>query len=211
MPFAIRKPVRIFFRLLIVLLALIVGLYPTLYFILDRRFSLLAYKEIRVLLDLAWNIGFYTHIVSGGLALLLGWIQFPERWRLRHPAFHRNAGKCYLFFALTGALSGIFIAFFATGGMVSSLGFGLLGIFWFYTSLLAFINARKTRILPHRRMAFYSYAACFAAVTLRLWLQLFLYLGIDFISAYRVVAWLSWVPNVIVADFLWRKNYKTTT
>lgn len=52
----------------------------------------------------------------------------------------------------------------------------------------------------------YSYAACFAAVTLRIWLPLLTaaFLG-DFIKAYTIVAWLCWVPNIIVAYFIVRR------
>ena len=48
----------------------------------------------------------------------------------------------------------------------------------------------------------YSYAACFAAVTLRIWLPLLIVSLGDFITAYRIVAWLCWVPNLMVAYFL---------
>jgi hypothetical protein len=49
----------------------------------------------------------------------------------------------------------------------------------------------------------YSYGACLAAVTLRFWLPL-LTVGfqLDFSVAYPIVAWLSWVPNLIVARWI---------
>ena len=59
----------------------------------------------------------------------------------------------------------------------------------------------------------YSYAACFAAVTLRLWLPLLVFLFGDFIKAYVLVSWLCWVPNIIVAYFIQRSvlgNLKPT-
>ena len=48
-------------------------------------------------------------------------------------------------------------------------------------------------------MMIYSYAACFAAVTLRIWLPILTSILGEFLSAYRIVAWLCWVPNLIVA------------
>jgi hypothetical protein len=54
-------------------------------------------------------------------------------------------------------------------------------------------------------MMIYSYAACFAAVTLRLWLPLLVIGFGDFIKAYTVVAWLCWVPNILVAYLIVRK------
>ena len=47
----------------------VIGLYPLLYFFLDRKFGLLASKSEEILGDVIWNIGFYGHIFLGGLAL----------------------------------------------------------------------------------------------------------------------------------------------
>jgi len=42
----------------------------------------------------------------------------------------------------------------------------------------------------------------FAAVTLRIWLPLFQYgFGMDFVTAYVIIAWLCWVPNIIWAQW----------
>jgi hypothetical protein len=51
-------------------------------------------------------------------------------------------------------------------------------------------------------MMIYSYAACFAAVTLRIWLPLLISITGDFFIAYPIVAWLCWVPNLIVANLI---------
>ena len=61
-----------FFFALLAFFALIIGLYPGLYFVIDREFGLLSTKDDALLLDIAWNIGFYLHIVFGGLAMLVG-------------------------------------------------------------------------------------------------------------------------------------------
>jgi hypothetical protein len=42
----------------------------------------------------------------------------------------------------------------------------------------------------------------FAAVTLRLWLPILISSGVDYIEAYQAVAWLSWVPNLLVAEWI---------
>jgi dolichyl-phosphate-mannose--protein O-mannosyl transferase len=54
-------------------------------------------------------------------------------------------------------------------------------------------------------MMIYSYAACFAAVTLRIWLPLLIMIFGDFIIAYTIVAWMCWIPNLIVARLITRK------
>ena len=55
----------------------------------------------------------------------------------------------------------------------------------------------------------YSYAACFAAVTLRIWLPTLTSIMGEFIGAYRIVAWLCWVPNMIVAYFIVRHTNRS--
>ena len=47
-----------------------------------------------------------------------------------------------------------------------------------------------------------SYALCLAAVTLRLYLPSSLAAGVAFGTAYPVIAWLCWVPNVLVAEWM---------
>jgi hypothetical protein len=46
-----------------------------------------------------------------------------------------------------------------------------------------------------------SFALTLAAVTLRIWLPLSAVAGIPFPDAYQVVAWLCWVPNLIVTEW----------
>ena len=188
-------------RIVFALLATGVGLYPSLYFIMDRKFGLLNTKTEALLLSLPWNIGFYTHIVFGGLALLVGWTQFSATLRARWLPFHRWTGRVYVFAALLSATAAVCIACYATGGWVPALGFGCLGITWWYTTFQAYRYIRQKDTAQHQVMMIYSYAACFAAVTLRLWLPLLTGIFHDFIPAYRIVAWLCWVPNLAVAHF----------
>lgn len=193
-------------RVVFILLAFAIGLYPIIYFTADRKFGLLSTKTDVLLADVLWNTGFYAHIIGGGLALLVGWIQFQASVRNKHLMLHRGIGKAYVLLSLISAVAGIYIGFFATGGVIASLGFISLGLIWGFTTLEAYRAIRMRRIERHRRMMTYSYAACFAAVTLRLWLPLLTILFGDFIPAYQTVAWLCWVPNLIVARILLRHS-----
>ncbi|MBS3739443.1 MAG: DUF2306 domain-containing protein [Psychroflexus sp.] len=190
---------------LFALSAILIGLYPLLYFIIDRNFGLLQTKDISVLQSISWNIGFYTHIILGGLALLIGWSQFVEKWRKANPKFHHQIGKLYIAFVILSSLSGIYIGYYATGGFIASLGFISLGIIWFIKTLFAFLYVRKGNYQMHKKLMIYSYSACFAGVTLRIWLPLLTLIFEDFFSAYKIVAWLCWVPNLIIA-YLINKN-----
>ena len=192
-------------KIVIALFAIIIGLYPGIYFLKERTFGLLSSKSNELLENALWNTAFYTQIILGGIALLIGWLQFNTKLRLRNISMHRTIGKVYIVSVLVSSLAGIGLGFFATGGFVTSSGFICLGIIWFTTTLLAYLKIRNMQIEPHRRLMIYSYAACFAAVTLRIWLPLLIMLFGDFIVAYSIVAWLCWVPNLLVAKLIVRK------
>jgi hypothetical protein len=192
-------------KIVIAVLAILVGLYPSIYFITERTFGLLSSKSNELLANGLWNTAFYTHIIFGGIALLIGWLQFNTKLRLRHLSTHRTIGKIYILTVLISSLAGIGIGFVATGGLITSTGFVCLGIIWFTTTLLAYLKIKNMQIEQHRRLMIYSYAACFAAVTLRIWLPLLIMIFGDFIVAYSIVAWLSWVPNLLVANLIVRK------
>ena len=188
--------------IIFVMLAILIGLYPAIYFAMDRKFGLLQSKSTVLLANIWWNLFFYTHIIFGGLCLLIGWSQFSARFRASNLALHRLVGKIYLFAALLSGVSGIYIGFFATGGWVASAGFIGLGMIWLYTTVTAFLSIKAGKVNAHQKLMIYSYAACFAAVTLRLWLPFLVLVFGDFISAYLLVSWLCWVPNIIVAYFM---------
>lgn len=183
-------------------LSIIVGFYPIIYFLIDRRFGLLSSKSAELLSNNLWNITFYGHIVFGGLALLIGWLQFSRKLRRTNIILHRRIGKIYVISVLISSICGFYIALFATGGIISMIGFISLDIIWLTMTVLGFLTIIKKDIESHKKLMIYSYSACFAAVTLRIWLPILEISIGNFIIAYRVVAWLSWVPNIMFAYYL---------
>lgn len=185
-----------------VFLAIGIGLYPLIYVFATDDFGLLLSKSKELLASNLWNIAFYGHISFGGVALLSGWSQFSKKLRAKRLNLHRNLGKIYVVSVLISGLCGVYLGFFATGGIVSSLGFISLGIIWLFTTGMAYFAVKRKDMSLHQGMMVYSYAACFAAVTLRIWLPLLtLSLG-EFLLAYKIVSWLCWVPNILFAH-LW--------
>ncbi|WP_350287208.1 DUF2306 domain-containing protein [uncultured Croceitalea sp.] len=190
-------------------MAIGVGLYPLgyLYYAFqDGEIALRLSKSQELLNSVLWNIGFYGHITFGGAALITGWSQFSEKLRKKRLSLHRKLGKVYALSVLVSGVCGVGIAFYATGGVITTLGFLGLGVVWLYTTFKAYNAIKKKDIVLHQGMMIYSYAACFAAVTLRIWLPLLtLTLG-SFLPAYQLVAWLCWVPNMVFAYFWVRKK-----
>lgn len=193
---------------MLAILAIFIGLYPLFYFLQDN-FGLLGNKNSALLTSVLWSTALYTHITAGGLAPLFGWVQFNERIRIATPAIHRNLGKLYLLLALCSSVSGAYLALHAEGGVIAATGFLCLAIVWFTSTLMGYTSISTGRVIQHQQFMVYSYAACFAAVTLRIWLPLLIVIYGDFIKAYVVVAWLCWIPNILVAYMLTRNRNKS--
>ncbi|WP_374336476.1 DUF2306 domain-containing protein [Leeia sp.] len=149
----------------------------------------------------AHRIEVYVHIFTSALALLLGPLQFSQALRARKPALHRWLGRAYLGLGvLPGGLAGLLIARNAYGGMLSTLGFAALAIAWLYSGLRAYLAIRQRDIGTHRRWMIRNFALTLAAVTLRCYLPLSMLTAIPFERAYPVIAWLCWVPNLLIAE-----------
>jgi hypothetical protein len=143
------------------------------------------------------------HVLGGGFALLAGGFQFSTGLRSRAPALHRWLGRFYLMVVLFGAIGGGALATMAAGGLVARVGFFTLAILWLWSGAAAYLAIRARDIDTHRRWMVRNFALTFAAVTLRIHLPvLTVGLGYPFEVAYPVVAWLAWVPNLIVAEWL---------
>lgn len=158
----------------------------------------------------AHPLGVQLHVFAAAVALLLGPLQFSTRLRNTRARLHRWMGRLYLGVGvLVGGLSGLYIAQFAYGGLVARLGFVSLAVAWLYTGLRAYRAIRRGAIDEHRTWMVRNFALAFAAVMLRLYIPVSVAVGADFAVAYRVIAWLCWVPNLVVAE--WQYNVRRVT
>lgn len=192
--------------------AISIGLYPLVYFLFDMSNGLMNSKSAQLLGNRLWQVGFYTHITFGGLALLSGCTQFLSSLRQKHMSLHRNLGKIYVASVMLSGVAGFGIAFAASAGVWAQMGFAALGFLWLYTTAKAFLAIKKRDIVEHQNWMTRSYALCFGAVTLRLWMPLFLAaFGMSFSIAYPIIAWLCWVPNLLVAELIIRRAKPSLT
>jgi hypothetical protein len=90
----------------------------------------------------------------------------------------------------------------AYGGIISRFGFTALAVLWLYTASMAYKHIRHKDIEGHRRWMIRNYALTFAGVMLRLWVPVSGAVGIDFLMAYRIIAWFCWVPNLLIAQWM---------
>jgi uncharacterized membrane protein len=151
---------------------------------------------------LAHSVGIQAHIFAAAVAMTLGPFQFLAGLRRRFVRLHRWMGRAYLGIGvLVGGLAGLYMATFAFGGIVSKLGFASLAVLWLFTGLRAFLAIRRGDTIEHRRWMVRNFALTLAAVTLRILLPVSQVAGIPFEHAYPVIAWLCWVPNLLVAEW----------
>lgn len=149
-----------------------------------------------------WGIN--PHALFGGIALLTGVLQFHRGIRRRLPV-HRVLGRLYVISCLVIGTAGIYMAIYSFGGWITHLGFGALGVLLLLTTLAGYLAIRRHDVERHRDWMIRSYALIFAAVMLRIELPLLIVSFGDFTPAYRVVAWLCWVPNILLAEALVRR------
>jgi uncharacterized membrane protein len=188
-------------------LILIVALYALTYFIPNRPSPFLEHKPLE---NIIWRIAFWTHVGLGALALALGPFQLSVKRRQRNLSLHRQLGKLYVVSILLASLGAFYASFFADTGWIASVGFGTLAVAWFYTTLRAYQTIRQKKVNEHRAWMYRSYAVTFAAVTLRIILPVELaILHLPFSVAYPIVAWLCWVPNLLVVEWWLSRQFIT--
>jgi uncharacterized membrane protein len=152
------------------------------------------------------RIAFYTHIVFGGLALLLSPVQLSSHVRARVPRLHRVNGRVVLVAIALAGTAGFLLSWFNTAGPIGTAGFGTLAVLWVVFAGLGLRAILRGDVAVHRRWMLRTFAMTYAAVTLRLWLFALIPLLGDFAGAYALVPFLSWVPNLVVVELLLRRS-----
>ncbi|GAA0224606.1 DUF2306 domain-containing protein [Cryptosporangium japonicum] len=162
------------------------------------------------------QVFFYLHVVSGGTALLLSPVQLSALLRRRVPAVHRVVGRVTFAAIGVGGVAGAVLAPFNEAGPVGTAGFGLLALAWLGCAGAAYSAIRRRDVAAHRRWAIRTFALTYAGVMLRLWLGVLIVAGsglagLDdadaFALAYPAAAFLCWVPNLLLAEWLLRRRH----
>lgn len=154
-----------------------------------------------------WRIAFFVHVYASIWVLLAGFTQFSGAIRTKYPAIHRAFGYVYVVDVLlvTGPAS-LIMGIYANGGIYSKVAFVTLALGWLYCTGMAMAKIAQGDYAGHREFMIRSFALTLSALTLRAWKW-----GINNsfdlppMDVYRAVAWLGWVPNIIVAEVLIRR------
>jgi len=149
-------------------------------------------------------IAFFAHVLFAPLALALVPFQLWQGLRDRRPHAHRALGRIYGLAILISGAGGLWLAVNTQAGPVAALGFGLLAVLWLGVTGWGITLAMRGDRMAHRRWMIRSIALTLAAVTLRIQIPASMMLDIDFDTAYPAIAWLCWVPNLIIAELVLR-------
>jgi len=168
----------------------------------DTQYGFLRLKKIAI--DTGWYLpAYYSHVLFAGIILLIGFFQIHPTWGLRWKKLHRLFGKVYiggiLFFAAPG---GLIMSFFINRGPWVLTSFLSQSAAWFICTLLAYLRIRQGDVPLHRQWVLRSFSLCLAAITLRVYVFLSSWsFDLTAPTAYALIAWLSWVPNLLICEW----------
>jgi uncharacterized membrane protein YozB (DUF420 family) len=151
---------------------------------------------------------YYAHVLVAGLILPLGVIQVHPVWGQKWRRLHRLMGKFYVAgVLLLAAPGGLLMSIFIGRGPWVLSSFILQSACWFAFTLIAFLHIRSGNIDNHRRWMIRSFSVAMAAITLRLYVFISSW-SIDLSQpvAYGTIAWLSWVPNLLLVELYLAKK-----
>lgn len=147
------------------------------------------------------------HIAGGIIAALAGLTQFWSNFRNKHKYIHRAFGFIYIAAIAISAPAALILSTVSQGGLVTHVGFGMLAVLWVFTTFKALFHITRREVELHKQWMIRSYALTFAFVLLRVWLGVFIASGVSIEDAYRTVAWLCWVPNLLIVEYLIVRNH----
>ncbi|WP_430406763.1 DUF2306 domain-containing protein [Fluviicola sp.] len=156
-----------------------------------------------------WRYSFYIHVFTSILVITSGLFQFSKTILTRYTKIHRISGVVYL--VTTLLISGpaaLVMSFYANGGYPAQASFVILSILWLGSTFLAYYFVRKKDYESHGKWMVRSYALTLSAVSLRLYSYLFnvFYFNMDPVELYILLSWMSWIPNLIIAEILIRRG-----
>jgi len=197
---------RLFFNV-IRLLSIGVGLYGMVFMFSDDIGSA-GFKAKIAASPVFWSF----HLIGGGIALITSTFVISNSIRARSISAHQTLGKLYALSIVFAAVGGFALSLNTDSNMISGVALGLLSFFWFITTLMAYLTARKKQFELHRIWVYRSFALTISAVLFRLELGLLMALSQEsYFDVYATVSWLSWVPILVLTEWFYVKPTSNST
>jgi uncharacterized membrane protein len=179
------------------------------YFAFEDQTGFLKIKQW-IIHNQIWKSAFYVHVITSCICLLAGFTQFSSGLLKNFPTLHRSIGWTYIVTVLLfSGPSGFIMSLYANGGLLSQIAFTTLSVLWMFFTLKAFLSAKAGNFSEHRKFMIRSYALTLSAITLRAWkFAIALTIRPHPMDVYMIVAWLGWVPNLLVAEWYLRNGFQ---
>lgn len=172
-----------------------------------------------------WLISLVIHVIAGAVCLVASFLQFFRPLLRRAPWLHRWLGRVYVGSILIFlSPTGFYLAFFAHGGWLGTMGFLILGVATTLTTWKGWLAMRRHQLQQHITWMIRSFAMVTTALTFRIEHIVFQEIGLAAETGFLVALYLSIIGNALVAEWLlWRirrkknktpnltKNYETKT
>ncbi len=165
--------------------------------------AFLRIKQDEIALDY-YKIAFFTHVYTSIFLMILGFFQFSKTIKRKYINVHRWSGRVYavIILFLSGP-SGLVMSYHANGGIFSKAAFVILSILWMSFTFLSVYYVLKKDMVNHQKFAIRSFALTLSAISLRLFKYIIVFLfQPQQMEAYRIVAWLGWTFNLLVAEII---------
>ena len=150
-----------------------------------------------------WLGALYVHVPSALFALPACLVLLSNGVRKRLPRLHRWLGR------VTGALvllavvpSGLYLSFFAQGGLITTTGFWLTGLIAFAAMAKSIERARARDFKAHRRFSAHVAAQLSVAVFSRLMLVTAEHVELYSTWVYIAALWLPVIGCAVAAELL---------
>lgn len=171
--------------------------------------AFLQLKQAYIHIDV-WRIAFFTHVFTSIFALAAGFTQFSKTLLRKKPKLHRTIGYIYVIdiIFITGP-SGLIMSYYANGGITSQIAFTILSVLWILFTAIAVRKAIKKDFTTHKKFMIRSYALTLSAISLRTWkVVLAKYTHLGPMDRYRIIAWLGWGLNLLIAEIIIAQQLK---
>ena len=188
--------------LIVIYFALYLASIALSYFNFDLQYGFLKAKQ-HMLSNQLWVVFFFVHLFFGALATLSGWPLFFSKLIAFRSKTHQRLGQLYVYSILffTGP-TGLYLAFFAEGGLGATVGFLAMCYGWILPTYRALYHVLNQNFQKHYEWMIRSYAMTLSGVTLRL----FMPFGskIDMLTEQAVFVMSSWVFvfNILLAELI---------
>jgi hypothetical protein len=197
----------LFFWLPVVFFSLLLIRNTIPYFSFSKDFSFIEERAV-LFLKPFYSISFYIHIFAGMFCIGTALLQFSSYILKKRKAIHIWGGRIYVIVVLLlGAPTGMYMSFFAKGGIAEKLLFMFMAVSWFVFTLLGFTAILQKQVLSHKNWMIRSYAMAMTAVTFRIYYIILYLFDVEVTQNYEVSLWISVIGNMLIAEYIiWKKS-----